>query len=310
MRKVFVSFLIVGLGFIPALAADFPIKPIEMIIPFGPGGGTDSMGRPIAKGIEKDLGQPVIVINKPGGGSVLGVTAVKNAKRDGYTIGVGTSIALTYTPLVEKVQYSIADYRFLGSVAKYQECFVTTSDKPYKNFKELVAYAKKNPGMSFGYLDAMAETIIKAIAKKEGLDLRIIPHKGGSELMAALMGKHVDFAFSGLPHVPFVRAGEMVVLAALSKQRLLGSPEAPTLIELGYDLSSENFLTFFAPKGIPEDAANRLTAAIEKAAKDPKYVDFLKTSFQVPATYLSGDQLAENLMEAVKTNQRLLKASK
>ena len=313
MRKTSFALLLfafVTMGVAPAFAADYPTKPIEMQVAYAAGGLADSMARAVAKNMEGTLGQPVVVVNKPGAGGALGVTALKNAKPDGYTIGVVTGITLTYTPLVEKVSYTMEDFKYLASVGRFQEAFVAPPDKPYKNFKELVAYAKKNPGMTYASMHPIAENILTAIAKKEGLDWRAIPTKGGSEVMTAVVGKHVDFGFSGGIHTSFVKAGEMIVLAALGKQRLLASPDVPTLIESGYDLFFDNDNIIFAPKGIPDDAAKKLTAAIGKAAKDPKYVELLQSKLFIPALSLTGDDVAKSLQEGIKVNQKFIEASK
>ncbi len=307
---VFVLFFFLLAGAAPAFAADFPTKPIELQVAYAAGGLADSMARAIAKNMEETLGQPVVVVNKPGAGGALGVTALKNAKPDGYTIGVVTGITMTYTPLVEKVSYSLDNFKYLASVGRFQEAFVAPPDKPYKNFKELVAYAKKNPGLTYASMHPIAENMLTAIAKKEGIEWRAIPTKGGSEVMTAVVGKHVDFGFSGGIHPPFVKAGDMIVLAGLGKKRLLASPEVPTLIEYGYDLFFDNDNIIFAPKGIPDDVAKKLTAAIEKAAKDPKYVDLLQNKFLIPALCLTGDELTTNLQEGVKANQKFIDASK
>jgi len=313
MRKASFSFLLFAflmMGIAPAFAADFPTKPVEMQVAYAAGGLADSMARAIAKNMEETLGQPVVVVNKPGAGGALGVTALKSAKPDGYTIGVVTGITMTYTPLVEKVSYSLEDFKYLASVGRFQEAFVAPPDKPYKNFKELVAYAKKNPGLTYASMHPIAENMLTAIAKKEGIEWRAIPTKGGSEVMTAVVGKHVDFGFSGGIHPPFVKAGDMIVLAGLGKKRLLASPEVPTLIEYGYDLFFDNDNIIFAPKGIPDDVAKKLTAAIEKAAKDPKYVDLLQNKFLIPALCLTGDELTKSLQEGVKANQKFIDASK
>jgi len=313
MRKTsfaLLLFVFVILGVIPALAVDFPTKPIELQVAYAAGGLVDSMARAIAQNMEATLGQPVVVVNKPGAGGALGVTALKGAKPDGYTIGVVTGITLTYTPLVQKTNYSLDDFTYLASVGRFQEAFVAPPDKPYKNFKELVAYAKKNPGLTYASMHPIAENILTAIARKEGIEWRAIPTKGGSEVMTAVVGKHVDFGFSGGIHPPFVKAGEMIVLAGLGKKRLLASPEVPTLMEYGYDLYFENDNILFVPKGTPDDVAKKLTATIEKAAKDPKYVDLLQNKFLIPAVCLTGDELTKSIQEGTKANQRLLEAAK
>jgi len=303
-----IAFVMVGAA--PAFAADFPTKPIEMQVAYAAGGLADSMARAIAKNMEETLGQPVVVVNKPGAGGALGVTALKNAKPDGYTIGVVTGITLTYTPLVEKVSYTLDDFKYLASVGRFQEAFVAPPDKPYKNFKELVAYAKKNPGLTYASMHPIAENILSAVAKKEGIEWRAIPTKGGSEVMTAVVGKHVDFGFSGGIHPPFVKAGDMIVLAGLGQKRLLASPEVPTLMEFGYDLFFDNDNILFVPKGTPDEVAKKLTAAIEKAAKDPKYVELLQTKFLIPALCLTGDELTKSIQEGSKANQRMLDALK
>ena len=313
MRRILIAgllFVFVMLGVTPAFAADFPTKPIEMQVAYAAGGLADSMARVIAKSMEESLGQPVVVVNKPGAGGALGVTVLKSAKPDGYTIGVVTGITLTYTPLVEKVSYTMEDFKYLASVGRFQEAFVAPPDKPYKNFKDLVAYAKKNPGLTYASMNPIAEYILTAIAKKEGLDWRAIPTKGGSEVMTAVMGKHVDFGFSGGIHTSFVKAGEMIVLAGLGKKRLLASPDVPTLIESGYDFFFDNDNIVYAPKGIPDDVAKKLTAAIEKAAKDPKYIELLQTKFFIPALCLTGEELGKSIQEGIKANQKFIEASK
>jgi tripartite-type tricarboxylate transporter receptor subunit TctC len=313
MREISFAFLLLAfvmMGVTSASAADFPTKPIEMQVAYAAGGLADSMARAIAKSMEETLGQPVVVVNKPGAGGALGVTALKSAKPDGYTIGVVTGITLTYTPLVEKVNYALEDFKYLASVGRYQEALVAPPDKPYKNFKELVAHAKKNPGLTYASMHPIAENILTAVAKKEGLDWRAIPTKGGSEVMTAVVGKHVDFGFSGGIHTSFVKAGEMIVLAGLGKQRLLASPEVPTLIESGYDLFFDNDNILFAPKGIPDDVAKKLTAAIEKAAKETKYIELLQTKFFIPALCLTGDGLAKSLQEGIGANKKFIEASK
>ena len=310
MSFALLLFAFVIMGVTPAFAAEFPAKPIEMQVAYAAGGLVDTMARAIAKSMEESLGKPVVVVNKPGAGGALGVTALKNAKPDGYTIGVVTGITLTYTPLVEKAGYTLDDFKYLASVGRFQEAFVAPPDKPYKNFKELVAYAKKNPGLTYASMHPIAENILSAVAKKEGIEWRAIPTKGGSEVMTAVVGKHVDFGFSGGIHPPFVKAGDMIVLAGLGQKRLLASPEVPTLTEYGYDLFFDNDNILFVPKGTPDDVAKKLTAAIEKAAKDPKYVELLQTKFLIPALCLTGDELTKSIQEGSKANQRMLDALK
>lgn len=301
---------LVCLGIVPAWAQAFPTKPVEMHVAYAAGGLADSMARGIAKSMEDSLGQPVIVLNKPGAGGALAVTALKNAKPDGYTMCVVTAITLTYTPLVEKVGYTLDDFTPLASIGRFQEAYVSSPEKPWKTFKELVAYAKRHPGLTFASMHPIGENILTAVARNEGIEWRSIPTKGGAEVMTAVIGKHVDFGFSGGIHTSFVKAGEMIVLAGLGKQRLLASPEVPTLKELGYDIFFENDNVVLLPKGVPEPVTRKLGEAIEKAAKDPKYVELLQNKFYIPAISQKGEELIKSLREVTRANQSLLDSIK
>lgn len=305
-----ITLVLISGGLQTAAAQQYPSKPIEMQVAYAAGGLVDSMARAAAKSMEEALGQPVVVINKPGAGGALALTALKSAKPDGYTLGVVTAITLTYTPLVEKVNYSLQDFMLLATIGRFQEAYVSTTEKPWKTFKDLVAYAKKNPGLTYASMHPIGESILKAIAKKEGIDWRAIPTKGGAEVMTAVVGKHVDFGYSGGIHTSFVKAGEMVVLAGLGKQRLLASPEVPTLQEMGYGIQFDNDNLILMPKGTPDDIVKKLVGAIEKAVKDPKYVDLLQNKLLIPAIYLSGDDLQKSISESIQGNQKLIDAAR
>jgi tripartite-type tricarboxylate transporter receptor subunit TctC len=310
LNIVALLFAVVAMGATPAPAADFPTKPIEMQVCYPPGGTVDAMARVLANHMEKAMGQPVVVLNKPGAGGAVGAAAVKGAKPDGYTIGVVNGYTFTYTPLIQQTGYSFKDFTYLASVGTFQFAIVASSDKPYRNFKELIAYAKKNPGMTYAFMNPIAENLLTAVGKREGLDWRGIPTKGAAEVMTAIVGKHVDFGFSAGAHIPFVKAGEMIVLASLGKIRLLTSPEVPTLQEYGYDFFLSDSNIVFAPKGVSDEVLKKLTAAIERAAKDPSYVELLQEKLFIPVVVQTGDDLMNSVQEDARAVENLLKASK
>lgn len=290
-----------------AVAADpFPTKSIEMLVAYRAGGLVDTVARALAQRMEEFLGKPVVAVNKEGAGGALALTALKNAKKDGYTICVTVASSIAFTPLIQSVGFTLQDYQYLASAGRAQEAVVSTPDRPWKNFKELVAYSKKNPGLAFASMDPIGTKILEYVAKKEGIQWRAIPTKGGAEVMTAILGKHVDFGFSGGIHNSYVKAGQMIVLGGAGKKRLLASPDVPTLKEFGYDITFENNLIVLMPKGAPEAVIQKLSEASAKAAKDPKVVDLLQGKMEIPAEYQGGKELEKSMQEFHDTMNRLL----
>jgi tripartite-type tricarboxylate transporter receptor subunit TctC len=306
LSVVFVSVIFLSTNTTSAIAADYPAKPIQMFVGYTAGGLADSMARALAKPMEEVLAQPVVILNKPGAGGAIAMTALKTSKPDGYTIGVTTSITFTYSPHVQKVDYSLDDFKFIAAVGQYQEAYVSSPDRPWKDFKELVQYSKKNPGLSFASMHPIGENILNYVSKKEGIEWRAIPTKGGEEVMTAVLGKHVDFGFSGGIHISFVKAGKMIVLAGLGKRRLLASPGVPTLKEVGYDISFENYNIVAFPKGVPDPIVKKLSEAVAKAARDPKYVDLLENKFFIPAVYMAGEELDKSMRDQFEFHQKMI----
>jgi tripartite-type tricarboxylate transporter receptor subunit TctC len=257
------------LGSTTALGDEYPSKPIKMLVGYRAGGGADTMARLLAKPLGKILGQPVAVVNKPGGGGGVAATALKNSKSDGYTLCMTTAITYSFIPHVAKVQFTADDFQYVAAVAQFQEAFVARSDKPYKSFKELVEYAKTHPGLNYASITPLDKVFLKHVAKKEGIQWTPVPVKGGAGMVPAVLGGHVDFGFSGGIHYQHVKAGKMVVLAGLGRERLLAFPDVPTLKESGYDLVLVNCNMITAPKGVPDSIVKKLAKAISEAVKDP-----------------------------------------
>ncbi len=289
-----------------ACAEAFPEKSVDMLVAYRAGGLVDTVARALAQRMEEFLGKPVVVINKEGAGGALALTALKNAKKDGYTIGVTVGSSIAFTPLIQSVGFTLQDYQYLAAAGRAQEAVVSTPDRPWKDFKELVAYSKKNPGLAFASMDPIGTKIVEYVAKKEGIQWRAIPTKGGAEVMTAILGKHVDFGFSGGIHNSFCKAGKMIVLAGSGKKRLLASPDVPTLKEFGYDIAFENNIIVVMPKGAPDAVIQKLSDVCAKAAKDPKTVDLLQGKLEIPAEYQGGKELEKNMQEFHETMRNLL----
>lgn len=266
-------FLVLALMFIPlqASAADYPTKPITILCAFSAGGGTDIMSRLLAKHLQEEFGQPVLVVNKTGGFGSVAAMEVLHAPADGYTIGIAASSSFSYSTLNPKIGFKIEDFSYLGGVGSFPYAIVAKSGLPYTNFKELIEYSKTKENLTYTSLLPMDKLVLDHIAKKEGVKWSAVPAKGGAAMVPQVLGGHVDFAASGGAHTPQVNAGNMVVLAATTKERSQFFPEVPTLRELGYKNFLELFAVVFASKDTPQPVADILSEAIKKATSKETY---------------------------------------
>ena len=277
-----------------AMADDWPTRPLTMVIGFNPGGSTDIQGRVLANVMEEYLGQPVNVVNQPGGGSAVAFTRLANVEPDGYTFLFGGTTALTFTPIITPVEYEIDDFEYLAAVAIGQNAIVTSADQPFSTFDEIIAYGKENP-MTYAQQTPLDEAIIGAIAEEEGLDLAIVPTGGGGGMAPLVLGREVDFAYSGGTHAQYTPTGEMVVAAFMSAERSPFYPDVPTLMELGYDYSIEDYRTIIVPTGVPQEVKDRLMSAAEFASESERFKEITEGNTFFPVVYIPQDEMEENI---------------
>ena len=182
-------------------AAEWPEKPITLVVPYKAGGTTHSMSQVLSKALGKQLGGAKIVVkNLPGGGSAVGVSTVAKAKPDGYTIGYSDLNNMIWNPLSQSsVKYSMDDLKLIVGLAAYQPGIVALPDRPYQNFPELIEYSRENT-LNVADMGGLSKAILAFIAKEEGLNWNLIPTRGGGEMVPFLLGGKVDFAYSGGVH--------------------------------------------------------------------------------------------------------------
>jgi len=287
-------------------AGEYPSKPIQMLVAYRAGGTTDTMARMLAKPVGDILGQPVVVVNKPGGGGGVAATALKNSEPDGYTLCMSTAITFTFNPHVGKFEYTLDDFEFIAAVAKFQEAFVSTPDKPWRDFEGLVDHAKTHPGLTWASMAPIDKVFLGYIGKKEGIEWRPVPTKGGAGVVAAVLGKHVDFGFSGGIHYSYAKAGKMIVLATPRPERLADFPDVPTLKDLGYDVEMSNFNTVAAPKGTPPSVVKKLADAFSEAVKDSNYVDLLENKIHFPPFFLGPVELEKTIRSDSESYRKMI----
>lgn len=252
-----------------ALAA-YPEKPINVIVPWGAGGDSDLTTRIWADAVEKELGVPVVVVNKPGGGGIVGTSFVARAKKDGYTlINAGLSNMLI-TPNFSKTPYNFESFSPILKMTSVPLAVVVAEDSPYTTFDQFVA-AAKNKTLTQGSWGASSSGTIQAniIAEQMGYKVKYVHAKGAADSMVSVVGGHIDSAVSFPPafgpHVKADRARALVM-----NQKMDAFPGVPTFAEYGIKGSFEGWSGVFAPTGVPQDVLDKLTAATAKAMKDPK----------------------------------------
>lgn len=261
----------------PLDAQTYPNQPIQMIITLSPGDTVDLAGRVIGAEMSKILKTPVVVVNKPGGGGTLGAETVVRSKKDGYTLLFGINgIYYAHAVNPESVPYDpLTDLDPLCSPVSVPMALPVLADSPWKSFQELMNYMKQNPGKVRGGTVGVASVgffNFEVIRMETGNAVTVIPFKGGSPAMTALLGGHVE---TGQPTfgliAPHVKAGKLRVL--LTSQKVPEFPDVPTLKELGYkrDMMSIRF-AFYLPVGTPDSVKKVLAPAMETAAKDPEVV--------------------------------------
>jgi tripartite-type tricarboxylate transporter receptor subunit TctC len=276
-------------------AADaYPAKPIQLVVPFPPGGSFDGVFRALAEAAAKDLGQPILLMHKPGAGGVTGTAQLAAMNEaDGYTIAVMHNSVIR-GPLVQKMNYDPRkDFTYLLGVANLVTGITVAADAPWKTLPELLEDARKRPGqISWGNVGAISINRIYAerLAKLANVKLNMVPFKGGNESFTALIGHHLD-VYGDPGFGAQVQGGKVRLLALFSDKRLPRYGNVPTVKEVGYDLAIESPVGLVAPKGLPPAIAARLQAAFTKAASDPAYLQQLDL-FDMQPQLMTGEAYA------------------
>ncbi|MCW5231343.1 tripartite tricarboxylate transporter substrate binding protein [Verminephrobacter eiseniae] len=256
----------------PAKAQDaWPAHPIHMVVPYPPGGSSDILGRLVADRLVKALGgnASIIVDNKPGATTQIGTEFVAKAAPDGYTLLFGAASSFTLLPNIRKLGYSVDSFDFIGGVAEYLAVIAVRESLPVKNLAQFVEHAKKNPGkLSFGSAgEASAGHVYGAtLALDTGISVLHVPFRGSMDAVNALVAGEIDFIIDGAV-TPMAKAGRVVPLATIYRQRHPELPNVPTLAETGVRVTipAGSGWGLLAPKGTPKDVLARLSAALRTA---------------------------------------------
>jgi tripartite-type tricarboxylate transporter receptor subunit TctC len=281
MKKSFGAIAAVASGLVllggPVSAQEkFPSRPITMIIPAPPGGGTDSVGRALGDLVEPILGQKVVIENKPGAGGTLGVTLLTQAPADGYLVEAAYNGPLTALPHTLAVSYKLDSYIPIIQFGETGYVFCTKSDFPAKDANGLIAHLKANPGKFTYAVDGIGNTVhlgAEILFQKFDVKARPVPFNGSSEQVRAVLGGHVDiFSGSSGSVLPHIKAGTLKCPFVTTTGRNPAIPDAVSLKELGVsDYQAVLWWGLIAPKGTPADRVAILEQAFRKAMESPKY---------------------------------------
>lgn len=289
-------------------AKNYPVRSIELSVPYGAGGATDAIARRLATHLEKELGQSVVVVNKPGAQGTLQSGVLARSKADGYSIGMLAFTATTYTAqLMSKPPFTINDFDVLGGVGSFAYGLVVPNNSPVKNIKDLIEASKKPGGVSYAVTGAPNNVPFVKLTKATGGNFQEVNYKSGMEAVMAAAGGHVDVALQNPPDfIPLVQSGAVRLIASATDARIRGFDEVPTLQEQGYDIVVTSGLGLAAPKGIPEEARLKLENALMKVLHDPDYISFMNDQF-IEVKPMNGAQYKEALEEGYKNMSELIK---
>jgi len=255
-----------------ASAQAFPSKPIKLICPWPAGGSTDAVMRALAESASKALGTQVVIENKPGASGMLGPNDLVRAAPDGYTLSQIT-IGVARLPHMQKMQFDpLKDFTYIACLTGYTFGIVVRADSPLKSIKDLVEFAKANPG-KFTYGSTGTGTTphlaFAEFATKAKIDLTHVPFKGSSDAIKALLGGHVMSHSDATGWAPHVEAGTLRLLATYGSKRTKRWPQVATLNELGYDTVSDSPFGIGGPKGMDPAVVKKLHDAFKKTLEDP-----------------------------------------
>lgn len=316
MKFRFLTVLLISLFTNQVFADDYPNKPIQLLVPFAPGGTTDIVARVVSEPLTKILGQPVIVVNRPGGGGVVGANEVAKANPDGYILGIGTVSTTAANPAINpKTPYNpITDFSPITNIAATPNIIAVHPSFPAKDYKGFVAELKKNPtkysyaSSGTGGIGHLQMELFKSIAK---VSITHIPYKGAGPALNDVVAGQVPVIFDNMPSaLPFVLDNRLVPIVVAAPNRISALPNTPTFHEVGADpVNRMAYYGIVGPKGLSKDIVNKINAALKQAVEIAAVKKRIEDTGSIVIAN-SPEEFAAQIKAELETYQKVVKDQK
>jgi tripartite-type tricarboxylate transporter receptor subunit TctC len=297
-------------------ANDYPNKPIQILVPFAPGGTTDIVARVVSEPLTKILGQPVIVVNRPGAGGAVGANEVAKASPDGYTLGIGTVSTTAANPAINpKIPYNpISDFSPITNIAATPNIIAVHPSFPAKDYKGFLAELQKNPtkysyaSSGTGGIGHLQMELFKSIAK---VSVTHIPYKGAGPALNDVVAGQVPVIFDNMPSaLPFVLDNRLVPIVVAAPSRIAALPNTPTFREVGAEpVNRMAYYGIVGPKGLPKDVVNKINSALKQAVEIPAVKKRIEDTGSIVIAN-SPEEFAAQIKAELETYQKVVKDQK
>lgn len=274
ISKLFAALLLCTAVAAPVAAQSYPNRSIRVIVPFGPGGGTDILMRLVGQKMQESMGQPIVIDNRPGANTLIGAEALARAAPDGYTLMVTLDMTMTMNPsLYSKLPYHPEkDFAAVGMIVKTPVVFLTHSKFPFQTLKEFLDYARANPGkITYGAGAIISQVVGEQLVRAASINMVYTNYKGGGQAVQGMLGGDIQFGIMDIASVaPHLRDGKLRALAVSGEKRETTMPNVPTIREAGYpELEYRDWWGMYAPAATPRPIIDRLNAEIGRAVASP-----------------------------------------
>jgi tripartite-type tricarboxylate transporter receptor subunit TctC len=304
---------IAGTFCISAVSAQgYPSKPLRIIVPYVGGGAVDASARTVGAQISESIGLPVLVENRPGGSSIVGMQACAKSPPDGYTVCLTVADSLSYNPfLFKNLPYDPdRDFAPVINLVRGNSMLLAKGNAPFNSFKEMIAYAKSKPGsLNWGTWGpaSIPDMYLQWIKHELGVEIAAVPYKGTGQAVPALLAGEIDITFMVIgAMLPHIKAGKLKPLAVVGGRRSPSLPEVPDLVEEGADPGLRSYFGVFAPGGTPKPVVDRLNGEFAKALQLPKVQEFFRVQ-TLDIVGGSADEFAKFLREDRINSGRVFK---
>ena len=300
--KYFVIFIFTVLFGFANSFADYPNKPIKLYIGYKAGGGTDTVGRVLAKIMSEELGQQVNIINKPGAGGCVAAMQVSKMKPDGYTLIMDPTASVTWARHTNpKCKIKISQLDYVGTIAQFNFGFVSHVSAPYNTIEEFFEWSKGKT-VSYVLLSPGSKALMKYIAAEKGIKVNYVPAKGGADMIQLILGKQVDMSFSGGIHTR--HPDKIKLIASVADYRHASAPNIKTLQESGIDIAAGAYHFVGGPKGMTSKVIAKLEAAMKVASKHASMKDISKKT-KFPIVYNTSSNTAKIIKQQDESYRKL-----